>query len=168
MMLRYTGSRQSGALLVSCLPSSGLGNNRPSPHTKQYLSCAAESIEEPEHRTDRLLDPPIGIDLHLPCALPAEPDRHADSQLTAARLRDQRVDQSASHHSQLELAHRALQAEQQTVVRQARIVDTIRIEHSSSKEPAQLKEMMPIAAIAGKSRSFKTENCADIALAEFA
>jgi hypothetical protein len=62
------------------------------------------------------LDPAIWIQLDLAAGRPHKADRHAEAQLAAACLRERGIEQAATHDRQLELAHRALEAEQQPII----------------------------------------------------
>jgi hypothetical protein len=93
-------------------------------------------------------------------------DRHTDPQFAATSFCDRSVDQPTSHHGQLELAHRTLEAEQQPIVGQARIVDAVGVKHSRADEPAQLEEVVPITSVASEPGSFEAEDRADYALAD--
>lgn len=53
MMLRYTGNRQPRVFLVSFLPSSGLGNNRPS-ILMLSSTCRALPIRSKSRNTARI------------------------------------------------------------------------------------------------------------------
>ena len=54
--------------------------------------------------------------------------------------------------AQLVLGHRALQSEQQPVVRLPRLVDAIRVDEQRSDQSAQVDEVVPIPAIAGEAK----------------
>ena len=52
---------------------------------------------------------------------------------------------------QFRLAHRALEAEQQTVVEVRRVINTILIEDERVGEGADLEQAMPVAGVAGEA-----------------
>jgi hypothetical protein len=79
------------------------------------------------------------------------------AKLSATRLRDGRVDQALPDKREFKLAHGPLQAEKETVVRHARIVNPVAIYDVGSHESAKLEQVMPIATIAGEPRGFNTE-----------
>ena len=80
-------------------------------------------LSETEHQPDRLAHAQVGV-----LGDPVVPDLHiadgdAEEELAPARLLAQRLERALAQDRQLHLAHGALHAEQQAVVRQARIVE---------------------------------------------
>jgi hypothetical protein len=65
------------------------------------------------------------------------------------------------------LCFRSIQAKEQTIIYDIRIVDSIEIHHDSCDHPAQLDQMMPVAAIACQSRSLNAKDSAHFAAAHF-
>jgi hypothetical protein len=63
--------------------------------------------------------------------------------------------------AQLVFGHRALQTEQQTVVDQPRIIDTIGINDQRAGKGAQIDQVMPIPAITGEPGGLDAINRAD-------
>jgi hypothetical protein len=74
--------------------------------------------------------------------------RERHPQLSASRLRDGQVEQAAAKHSQLEFTHRALEAEQQSVIRQARVVRGLAVDDARADQAAEHEQVMPVAPIA--------------------
>ena len=68
---------------------------------------------------------------------------------------------------QFEFAHGAFQAQEQSVVDEAGIVDAIRIDDDGAHHAAQLDEMVPIAAVPRQARRFDAEDRAHLARADF-
>ena len=64
---------------------------------------------------------------------PLEAHRNEESQLAAERLLMPRLVRALTKQRQLVLAHRALEAEQQSVVAQARIVDALGVDEQRSR-----------------------------------
>ena len=54
--------------------------------------------------------------------------------------------------TQLKLAHRAFEAEEESVVNQARIIDPVVIDQDRLGHAAQINEVMPVAIVAGEAR----------------
>ena len=108
----------------------------------------------------------IRIEAETDVPIPGVADRDRDPQLAAPRLRSCRLVHSGSDDAQLELADAALHAEQQAIVRAARIVDAVEIDDAGLDQPAQLEQMMPVAAIAREPRGIEAEHRADLAGAQ--
>jgi len=100
------------------------------------------------------------VRLLLECALfaPLEAHRNEESQLASGRLLMPRLVGALTKQRQLELAHRALEAEQQPVVAQARIVDALGIDEQRSYQAAQSDQMVPVAIVAGQTRRLQAQD----------
>ena len=114
---------------------------------EMHLADALELRELPEHQPDRLAHALVGI-----LGDPVVPDLHiahgdAEEELAAARLLAQRLERALAQDRQLHLAHRALHAEQQAVVRQARIVDAVLVGQADSPRARRTR-----AACASRAR----------------
>ena len=94
--------------------------------------------------------------------VPDVADRDRDPQLAAPRLRSYRVVHPRSDDPQLELADAALHAEQQAIVRPARVVHAIKVDDAGIHQSAQLQEMVPVAAIASEPRGIEAEYSANL------
>jgi hypothetical protein len=92
---------------------------------QEDLPRAAELAEPGEDQSDHFLDPEVGIEAETDLAMPEVADRHADAQLAPARLGAGGVEHARPQHAELELADGALHAEQEPIVRPARIVDAV-------------------------------------------
>jgi hypothetical protein len=103
-----------------------------------------------EDQPDRFLDSEVGIEAETDLAMPDVADRHADAQLAAARLGAGGVEHARTEHAEFELADGALHAEQESIVRPAGIVDAVQVDCARIDQPAELEEMMPVAAVAGQ------------------
>ena len=66
--------------------------------------------------------------------------------------------------SQLELAHRSFEAQQQSIVEQPWIVDAIVVNDQRLRHSAEIDPLVPIAIIAGQARSLQGEHGPDLAL----
>ena len=69
---------------------------------------------------------------------------------------------------QLEFTHCSLEPEQKAIVDDARIIDAVGIDNNSSHHAAQFDQVVPIAAVARKTRGLDAENGTDFACAYFA
>jgi hypothetical protein len=98
----------------------------------------------------------------------ATSNRNTDPQFASSRFRDGGVHEALADQRELEFTHRPLQPQQQTIIRQPWIVDTIRIDHVRADEAAELEQVMPIASVAREARSFQAEHRADCTFADAA
>jgi hypothetical protein len=55
----------------------------------------------------------------------------------------------------LELAHGALEAKQKTIVEQAGIIDAVVVDDQGAGHRAEIDQMVPVAVVAGQTRSFE-------------
>ena len=65
-----------------------------------------------------------------------------------------------------ELAHGALHAEQQAIIRMPRIIDTVLVYDDRPDKSTELDQRVPVAAITGKTRRLDREHSADTAVAD--
>jgi hypothetical protein len=135
-------------------------------HREQDLPGAAELAEAGEDQPDHLLDPQVGIEAEAELAMPHIADRHADAQLTAPRFGAGGVEHAGTQHTELELADAALHAEQQPVVRPAGVIDPVQIDHARLHQPAELEQVMPVAAVAGDPGGIEAQHGPDLALTQ--
>ena len=98
--------------------------------------------------------------------MPDVADRNRDPQFPPPRLRTNRVQHPRAQNAQLELTDAALHAQEQPVVRTTRVVNAVEIDHPRLDEPAKLKQMMPIAAVAGEAGCVETQNGTDVSSAQ--
>ena len=75
-----------------------------------------------KHESDRLPHPQVWITFNPVMAPLDEPDGHREEQFAAARLPPQRLERTLPQDGQLHLAHRALHAEQQSIIGETRVV----------------------------------------------
>jgi hypothetical protein len=131
------------------------------PHVQQDLPGAAQAVEEPEDDADRLLDAPVRIHHQPQLDRPDIADRDRHSELTSARLGQGGLEQTLAQERELELAHRALEPEQQAVIRRAGIVSAVGVDDVRAHEAAEFEEMMPVPPIAGETRRLETKHGPD-------
>ena len=93
-------------------------------------------------------------------------DRDGEEEFAAARLLLQGFQRALAEQRQLHLAHRALHAEQQPIVRVARIVDAVLVDDQRADQAAELQQRVPVAAVAGEPRGLDRDHGADPALAD--
>src|SRR5258708_36914682 len=127
-------------------------------HVKEDLPRAAEPTEHPQGGADGLPHATVGIPLQAGLAGPQIADRHRDPVFAALRFRLDPLDEPTTHQRQLELAHRALEAEEQAIVEDAWIVDAIEIDDPRAHEPTELEHVMPVPPVACEARGFEAEH----------
>ena len=71
-----------------------------------------------------------------------------------------------SQQVQFKFAHGTLESKQQSIIHQARIIDTVRVHEHCPHHAAELNQVVPVAAVAGQSRRFNAEDPADFATAD--
>ena len=108
-----------------------------------------------------------GIELDPPVLAPDEARRQREAERAAAGLAVPGGETALAEEVELVFGHRALQAEQQPVVHQARVVDTVRIDDQGAGQRAEIDQMMPVAPIARQPRRLEAEHRADGTGAEF-
>ena len=79
-------------------------------------------------------------------------------QLAAAGLVQDAATKACAQDVQLRLAHRALEAEQQSVVEVRRIVETVFVEDQRVGQCADLQQTVPIRRVAREARDFQSHH----------
>src|SRR5262245_56951725 len=93
-------------------------------------------------------------------------DRHRQEEFATAGLLLQSLERALAEQRQLHLAHRALHAEQQSIVRVSGIVDAVLVDDQRADQSAELQQRVPVAPVAGKTRRFDRHYAAHAALAD--
>jgi len=145
----------------------GPGKQEPlAAHVLVYATCALEPLEETNDRPDRLLYSPIGVHLEPCLTRPEIADRDRNAELAALGLGLRTFDESPAHEGELELAHRALEAEKQPVIRDTRVIHPVAVNHTCTNESAEVEQMVPVAPVASEPRRLEAEHRPDDSLAE--
>ena len=121
-------------------------------------------LGEGEH--DRLPNATIGILLDAIVRSLEVADRHGEEQLATPRLLLQGLERALAEQRQLHLAHRALHAEQEAIVRVPRIIDAVLVDDQGADQAAELQQRVPVASVAGEPRCLERHDGADPALAD--
>ena len=129
---------------------------------KVGLPSAAELAKLPEYPFEYLLHLPIGDLLDALLFTAHEPDGHLPHGMAAAHLQFERLACTLAQQSQLELAHRALEPEQQAVVERARVVHPVGIDEQRFGQRAQINQVMPIAVVARQPRGLQRKHRAGL------
>jgi hypothetical protein len=99
------------------------------------------------------------------CSLPVA-DGNRLEQLAALSFELNGLLRTLSEDCELELAESPLHAQQQPVVRKTRIINAILVDNETADKGTELKQCMPVPPVAGKSRSFDRQHCANPTLTD--
>ena len=125
------------------------------------LPSTPELAEPCKDQTHRLLNSQIGIKAETGLAVPRITEWHTDPQFAPSRFGACCVEHAGSQDAEFELADAAFHAEQQSVIWSARVVNPFQVDHPCLDEPAQLKEVMPIASVTGETRGIEAQHGSD-------
>jgi hypothetical protein len=130
-----------------------------------HLANALEFSELGKHQGERLLHSPVRILLdpittHLDVA-----DCHREEELTALGLELQGLERTLAQQRQLHLAHGALHPEQEPIIDQTRVIDPVLIKQQAADQSAELKQGVPVTAVAGEPGGFYREHSTNPAFA---
>jgi len=131
---------------------------------KQNLASTAQSskrIEEPRHG---LLHATVRIHLHTIILGADIASGNPGHDHPAFHLAQKRFLGALAQQSQLKLAHRPLEPQQQTVVEQPRIVNAIVVNDQRFGHGAQIDQLMPIPVIARQAGCLQSQHRPDLAL----
>ena len=79
-------------------------------------------------------------------------DRWPLPELTPPCLVHRAADEPSVEHVELRLTHRSFEAEQQTIIEMARVVDSVFVQDETAGQGADLEQAMPVDIAAGKAR----------------
>jgi len=128
---------------------------------QHHLPGAAELVEVPEYRRDRVGDRLVRADPDPPALVVLEPGGQRQAQLALARLVQAAAAQPGTEHVQLGLGHRALQPEHEPIVVQARMVDPVRVGDQRVGQRAQIEQPVPVGVAARQPRDLDPEHDPD-------
>jgi hypothetical protein len=151
------------------LTPNGLGVTGPAVHVpgkrhtllpKRFDGCpgragAFESIEE---QPNALLHSEVRIKYDATSRIIGEAHGQSPLQLASPRLVQDAAAQTGPEHVQLGFTHRALEAQQQTIVEVSRVVDAILIQDQRIRESADLEQPVPVRRVASKARDLEPED----------
>lgn len=120
-----------------------------------YLACRRGATKCLEDQPDGGLDVLVRIEHETPACVVDESQRRIHPELPSPRLVELPTEEPGTQHMQLGLAHRALQAEQQTVIEVARIVEAILVKDERLSQRTDLEEAMPVSGVTGQARDFE-------------
>jgi hypothetical protein len=98
----------------------------------------------------------------------AQVGRQREAERAAAGFGVTGSEPALAQEAQLVLRHRSLQAEQQPVVHQARVVNPIGIDDQRARQAAEINQMMPVPAVARQPRRLDAVDRTDGAGAKLA
>src|SRR5271165_5753248 len=130
---------------------------------QMHLPGTAEFAEALEDPTGDLLDAAIRIEAETNLPMPDKASRHGNPEFTPAGLGPCGVQHAGAQDAKLEFADAALHAQKQAIVGPAWIVDAIEIDDAGVDKTTQLKQMMPVPAVAGEAGGVEAKHGADLA-----
>lgn len=120
---------------------------KPQPHAP-HRPGHREPLED---RADDTGDRLVGMPADLPVGIaPDQPDWQAPPQLAARGLVADAAIEAGPQDMQLSLGHGALHPEQQPVVEQRRMVDTVSVGDQRVGHPRQIQQPIPVGVVAGQ------------------
>src|ERR1700751_4531069 len=122
------------------------------PQPQSQLADAADLTELAEHQRQRLANPQVRVLFQTIVSTAPEAYRDGRVQVAARCLQAQRLLRPLAENRQLELAECSLQAEQQSVVDQPRIVDPVLINNPAVHEGAKFQQGVPVTTVACQTR----------------
>jgi hypothetical protein len=108
---------------------------------QQYLPRAPELVEFLQHEANRLLDPHIGIELDCTGWPVHEAHGQVHPQLPALGLRALRLEGALPQRRHREVAHDPLQAQEQPIVDEARVIDALVIDPHDPGNRSELHQL---------------------------
>jgi hypothetical protein len=110
-----------------------------------------------EYRAHTRLDARIRVQHHCFDCVVGQPYWQWNLKCAALGFVALAAQQPRFEQMQLCLAHRALQAEQQTVIKVRRVVDAIFIADQTASERTYFQQPLPVGVVASKSRNLKAQ-----------
>lgn len=118
-------------------------------------SGAREPLKQEGHG---LLDCAVGVGDDAARQVVGQADWQRDLQLGAAGLGQDAALQAGADEVQLGLAHRALQAQQQTVVEVAGVIEAVLVAHQRARQRTDLKQPVPVHRVACQAADRQAEH----------
>ena len=108
----------------------------------------------------------IGIEDDGACSIISKPRRQRQTQFASRRFLPLPLMKAHPDLVKFRLAHDAGQAQQQTIVVGARIVEAFAIRDEHAEYRAEFEELMPVPIVAGQARSVETDHKTGVAEAD--
>ena len=129
----------------------------------------AEFGETLEDRADGAGDGFVGMEQNFAILFsPDEADGQSAAQFAASGFVADAAIQPGANDVQFGFAHRALEAEQQTIVEQRRMIDAIVVANESVGDAAEFEQAIPIGVVPRQARDFQTEDDSHVGQRNFA
>src|SRR5215212_7568204 len=127
---------------------------------------AAAPLEDVEDQAQRITHPLVGIEDDLARGAAQEAARQVEAQLAALGLVPAPLLEPRPHDVELSLAHGALEAQQEAVVVEPRVVHAVVVGDEGSGQGADFEQVVPVPAGAREARDLEAEHQADMAEAD--
>src|SRR5262249_50722126 len=112
--------------------------NRLESKPKEHLAHASKLDEPPEDKTDRLLNPSVGVFLDPSVARFHIADRKTQNQLAAPSLGEKTLVGTLADPAELCLADRSFEPQQQSIVELTKIVDAFSVDNQSVHQSTEI------------------------------
>ena len=133
--------------------------SEPQPHTPRRTGLG----ESREDRGDRCAHAFIGVEADFAIGLaPDEADRQATPKLPPCRLIADAAVEPGAQDVEFRLAHRALQPEEEPVVKKRWVIEPVRVADQRVGQAAQVDEPIPVGVISGQSGHLQTQHETDV------
>jgi hypothetical protein len=127
------------------------------------LTHRAEFGEAREDSADGTGHGFVGMEADLAVVVaPHEADRQAPPQLAAGRFVADAPFEAGAEDVQLSFTHRALEAEDQPVIEQRRVVHAVGITDQGVGHAAQIQQSIPVGVVAREPRDLEAQDNADL------
>jgi hypothetical protein len=121
-----------------------------------------------EDRAEGALDGLVGMEEDLAVLLPPdEPDRQATPQFPPRGLVADAAVQPGADHVEFRFGHCPLQAQQETVIEEPRMVQAVLIADQGVADAAQVQELIPVGVVAGDAGDLDRQDQPDVAQGHF-
>jgi hypothetical protein len=125
---------------------------------QQHLARAPELVEFLQHETNRLLHARIRIELDGAGRPIHQTDRQMHPQLAALSLGALGFERALPERRHLEVAHDALEPQEQAIIHQPRVIDAIVIDQHDVRDRPELHQLRPVAIIPGEPRRLERQH----------
>jgi hypothetical protein len=131
-------------------------------HLPDHAADRSSPQERGEDEGDSLTNVLVRVLDHAPGQVAHQADRQAHGQLTAAGLVDRAGMKPRLDRVKSQFRDQALQSQDQPAVGRGRVVDRLLIPDEATAVTAQIKELIPIGAVACQARDIIGEDDADL------
>jgi hypothetical protein len=125
---------------------------------QQHLARAPELVEFLQHETNRLLHARIRVELDGTGRPIHQADGQMHPQLATLGLGALGFERALPERRHFEVAHDALEPQEQAIVHQPRVIDAIVIDQHDVRDRSELHQLRPVAIIPGEPRRLECQH----------